>query len=292
MSRQKQGRLTTSSSSASHQSAQVSFRQLSTAEEYLGCVELQKEAWGGDFGDIVPASILKVSQKVGGITAGAFDESGTLLGFVYGLSGIKDGQLVHWSHMLAVKKDARGLGLGKKLKLYQRELLLARGVRTAYWTFDPLVARNASLNLNALGAVITEYVKDMYIDSSSDLHRGLGMDRFIVSWHLSDERVSKAIEGKAEIDIHRFSQAPVVNTQEQNGSTLLPVDVEFSSSKSVRVEVPPDIESVQASSLLLASQWRANTRRVFLWYLQHGYSVVDFYIDAGTGGCFYCLEHH
>ena len=284
--------MTTSSSSTSHQSAQVSFRQLSTAEEYLGCVELQKETWGGDFGDIVPASILKVSQKVGGITAGAFDENGTLLGFVYGLSGIKDGQLVHWSHMLAVKKDARGLGLGKKLKLYQRELLLARGVRTAYWTFDPLVARNASLNLSALGAVITEYVKDMYIDSSSDLHRGLGMDRFIVSWHLNDERVSKAIEGKAEIDIHRFSQASVVNTRKQNGSTLLPVDVEFSSSKSVRVEVPPDIESVQASSLLLASQWRANTRRVFLWYLQHGYSVVDFYIDAGTGGCFYCLEHH
>ena len=108
------------------------------------------------------------------------------MGFVFGLTGIKDDQLVNWSHMLAVRKDVRGQNVGWKLKLYQRELLLEREVEIVYWTYDPLVAKNAHINLNKLGAKIQEYVPDMYgEDTGSDLHRGLGMDRFIVAWPMA-----------------------------------------------------------------------------------------------------------
>ncbi|MCI0708005.1 MAG: hypothetical protein L0Y80_11040 [Ignavibacteriae bacterium] len=269
----------------------ITFRQLSTPEEYLECVELQKETWGTEFGDIVPASVLKISQKVGGVTAGAFDESGKMLGFVYGITGVKDGRPAHWSHMLAVKKEARMLGLGKKLKFYQRDLLLQMGVDIVYWTFDPLVARNAHLNLNALGTVITEYVENMYVDSSSDLHRGLGMDRFIVAWHLNDERVKQAIEGTMNRNYLQYLEVPIVNTQKDEVGKPIPIDIELPSAKVVRVEVPSDIEKIQAKSLQLASQWRANTRRTFVHYMRSGYSIVDFYFESSTGTSYYCLKH-
>lgn len=265
----------------------ISIRDLSTNEEYDACVRLQRETWGKDFDDAIPASLLKVSQKVGGVTAGAFDENGKMVGFVFGLTGMKDGTPVHWSHMLAVSNYARGRGIGKALKLYQRSRLLQQGVRVAYWTFDPLVARNANLNLNSLGATVAEYVKDMYLDTGSDLHRGLGMDRFIVVWRLDDARVQAMLEGAIRQDVELLAQAPVVNTRLENSGIIVPDDRDLPMAEAVRVEIPATIEEVQKRSLDLAARWRANTRRVFLSYQEAGYRVMAFYQDAGR--CFYYL---
>ena len=67
----------------------IDIRPLRTLDELRACVALQRETWGEEFTDVVPTSILKVSQRIGGVAAGAFDEQGTLLGFVYGLTGIE-----------------------------------------------------------------------------------------------------------------------------------------------------------------------------------------------------------
>jgi predicted GNAT superfamily acetyltransferase len=125
--------------------------------------------------------LLSVSQKVGGLVAGAFSDAGDLVGFVFGLTGLRGGRIVHWSHMLAVDPDYRDRGVGRRLKLYQRECLRAAGVDRMYWSFDPLVARNAHLNLNRLGVLVEDYVTDMYADTGSDLH-AFGTDRFVASW--------------------------------------------------------------------------------------------------------------
>lgn len=268
----------------------VTLRPLNTHEEYEACVALQKEAWGQNFLECVPPSILFVAQKVGGVTAGAFDDNGRLLGFVFGMTGVKEGRLVHWSHMLAVQKEVRGQGLGKRLKLYQRELLLKLGVEVVYWTYDPLVARNAHLNLNHLGANIQEYVPDMYgDDSGSDLHRGIGMDRFIVAWYIGEERVRQTILGHVRTDVDRFAKAPVVNTQLHEDGTYVPVEGKLPPLPSVRVEIPCDIETIQHESLELAARWRANTRRAFLWYQDKGYRVEAFYRHHENKRCFYLL---
>ena len=100
---------------------------------------------------------------------------------MFGITGVQEGQLVHWSHMLAVERAYRDHGLGRRLKECQRELLRELGVDTIYWTFDPLVARNAHLNLNRLGTTVREYVPDMYGDTGSPLHT-FGTDRFVVAW--------------------------------------------------------------------------------------------------------------
>src|SRR5271167_3985080 len=118
----------------------LDIRRIATWPEYRACVELQQEVWGGEFTDQVPASILSVAQRIGGVTAGAFEPDGRLVGFVFGISGIQHGRLVHWSDLMAVRAEARDRGVGRQLKLFQRELVRADGATTMYWSFDPLVA--------------------------------------------------------------------------------------------------------------------------------------------------------
>ena len=140
----------------------IELRSLNSDADYEAAIDLQRQTWGTRFEDTVPSTILMISQKMSGVLVGAFDEDGRMLGFLYGLSGFRYGRRAHWSHMLAVAREARGRGLGRELKVFQRELLLPLGVETVYWTYDPLVARNANLNLNRLGALPVEYVVHMY----------------------------------------------------------------------------------------------------------------------------------
>src|SRR5205823_9052433 len=152
----------------------VTLRSLASHADYAACVELQRDTWGQAFHDTVPASILMVSQKLGGVAAGAFTSSGRLIGFVYGMTGVENGVVVHWSDMLAVRPEAQNLGIGRRLKEFQRRAVAKLGARVIYWTYDPLVARNAHLNFNVFGVRAVEYVRDMYGgDTGSDLHRGI-----------------------------------------------------------------------------------------------------------------------
>jgi len=268
---------------------QLTFRQLAGQADYEACVELQKLTWGRDFSDVVPLSILKITQKAGGIAAGAFAPDGRLLGFVYGLAGVRGGPLpnpvrvFHWSHMLAVDPAARDLGLGTRLKRYQRDLLLPQGVVRVEWTYDPLEARNAHLNLNHLGAVPDQYVRDMYEgEMGSDLAKGIGTDRFIVAWPIMDARVTRRLaEGPPDLAkvVRRFGEAPVVGPHSGQGS--------LSEGPLVRVEIPASIQDVKAADPDLARAYRASTRRAFEHYLGQDWKIEDFYRDPSDPGCCY-----
>ncbi|MBI2614958.1 MAG: hypothetical protein HYW52_04640 [Gemmatimonadetes bacterium] len=261
----------------------VVIRPLSSPEELAQGVAIQRHTWGDEFTEVVPATILQICQKVGGVAAGAFDANGRMLGFVFGLTGVHHGRLAHWSHMLAVEPEARGLGLGKRLKLYQRDVLLQIGVVEVRWTFDPLVAQNANLNLNALGTEIERYVPDMYGgNTGSELHSGLGTDRLVALWLIADARVGQVLGGHAPPLARGLADAPVANASATVAGSL-PAE------PAVRIEVPADVQAVKAQSLETARAWRATTRQAFLWYLERGYRVTGFISGDRGGRCFYVL---
>lgn len=262
----------------------IVIRPVESLEEYAACVRLQRQTWGEGFADVAPASLLMVTQKIGGVCAGAFDASGRLLGFVFGLTGIRDGRPAHWSHMLAVEPAARNMGLGRRLKAFQREQLLSIGVERVFWTFDPLVARNAHLNLTRLGAEVVDYVAEMYGQTGSLLHV-LGTDRLIVAWPIGEPRVARVLETGGAPSPVDDGAAPVVTPAGAGAEpNLAPAPV-------VRITVPSDIDVVRAESEDRALHWRDSTRRAFLWYLGRGYRVVGFHGDRDADACYYTLSN-
>ena len=266
------------------------IRPLTTIEEYRACVELQEETWGEGFSESVPLAILKVSQILGGVCAGAYDAEGCLTGFVFGMTGPRNGEVVHWSDMLAVRGHARDAGLGTRLKAYQREQLLARGVETMYWTFDPLQSRNAYVNFSRLGIVVREYERDMYGDTDSPLHRGVGTDRFVASWLMSTERVMARLTGERPEPSHEsISDAQRVLGADDVEGLMPPSAPELTSSNDrLLVAIPADIAQIMDRSMDVAIQWRTATRAVFMHYLNAGYEVRELLRAGATSD--YLLE--
>jgi predicted GNAT superfamily acetyltransferase len=242
-------------STASETSAIV-IREVETFAELRAVEEMQKEVWGVPDLDVVPATHLIAAQAAGGLLLGAFDRK-TLVGFVYGFVAQEDGEIAHHSHMLAVKHAYRNFNLGYKLKLAQRDAVLARGIYVITWTFDPLQSLNAYFNFAKLGVICDRYFIDFYgEDAASFLHQ-TGTDRFWVKWLLNSQRVVKRIT-KADSSLEE------------------PKD-------KILVEIPGDINAVQRESPETARDWRVRTRRAFTDALAEGYVIVDFYRRENEG---------
>lgn len=268
----------------------ITIRELATQAEYAACVALQRDTWGKDFNDAVPASILLVAQKVGGVAAGAFDAHDRLLGFVFGITGVEHGNIVHWSDMLAVRPDARNLGLGRRLKAFQRAHVARVGGCVIYWTYDPLVSRNAHLNFNVFGVRVKQYARDLYgSDTGSDLHRGIGTDRLVVAWPVNDaELVLRQQETAVARTRPEARVSPILGEAERSGS---PSWTEASSAACVRIAVPRDITTFLTQDLTRAAKWRAATRAAFEAALAARFRVDGFYIDEEQDRGFYVLGH-
>ena len=166
----------------------VVIRRCHGLDELRACVGLQKEVWNFTDAELVPLRMFVVAEKVGGQVMGAF-EGKDMVGFALSVPGMRSGHAYLHSHMLAVRKDHRNSGLGRRLKLLQREDALARGVELIEWTFDPLEIKNAYLNIEKLGAIARRYNINQYGLTSSPLQGGLPSDRLIAEWWLKSKRV-------------------------------------------------------------------------------------------------------
>lgn len=246
----------------------ITIRDLATLEEYQECCEIQEETWGRGFSERVPGAILRVSQKIGGVTAGAFNADGRMVGFVFGMTGIRDGRLAHWSDMLAVREEARGHHIGDQLKHFQREKVRALGVEVMFWTFDPLVARNAHFNINRLGARPVEYVVDMYgSNTGSALHGKLPTDRVVLGWEIDSSHVPwLGMDAPREGD----GDTPMINPLRNGGSPAVEL---ADQAPLVRVQIPHDATALDETSAL---DWRFAVRGAFQHYLGQGYQVNRF----------------
>ena len=258
----------------------LTYRAFATPEDFAACVALQGEIWGSAF-DRVPASLLRIATTIGGLTVGAFDSSGALVGFVFSLAGTRDGEPIHWSHMLGVREDVRGMGVGRHLKELQREECARRGVSRVLWTFDPLQARNAHLNFNRLGVHLIDYVENMYGITASPLHHGLATDRLVVMLSTTPEVVERPTLSGSN------GAVPVLTPFPRTGDVT--VDLDDTDVPDVLIEIPTDLQQIITTTPDVAGTWRLATRASFLRALRHGYEVTGLRRDLTTNRAFYTL---
>jgi predicted GNAT superfamily acetyltransferase len=250
--------------------SRIQIQGIDEAARMRAVEELQKEVWGIPDLDVVPLSQLVAAREAGGVLIGAFDGE-MLVGFVYGFPSFERGQLAHHSHMLAVKPEYRNFDLGRRLKLAQREHVMAQGIGLVSWTFDPLQSLNAYFNFSKLGVLADRYLPDFYgEDAASFLHQ-TGTDRLWVSWFVSSERVRRRIAGDSdEVDA---GPAPSLIEIDLNDA---PRRSDPRDSDLIAIEIPSNIDAVQQQDRVTALRWRGETRRAFTEALNAGYFVESF----------------
>ena len=264
----------------------VTFRDLSTLDEFAAVVDLERQIWGPGYTDVVPTPILTVTVQRGGILIGAF-AGDRMVGFVYSLPGIKYGKPTQWSHMLGVVNEFRNDGIGYQLKLLQRDRAVEMGLDLVEWTFDPLQALNAHLNFTKLGVVVEEYEENVYGASESPLHQGNPTDRFVAEWRIREPDVERRLARGSSNDVaggprHALgvSDATPVNKTEPAGEWLESVDVDLSlDAHRLSVEIPTGFTEMLPRNPDLALAWRVCTRAIFTTYFDRGYRAVEFFLD-------------
>lgn len=274
------------------------FDNLTTLDQFRDVERLESEIWGPI--DLVPVPILAVSVRRGAVLVGAYDGT-RLAGFVYSFPALRPGAqgtaASHWSHMLGVHPDYRGAGLGRDLKLAQRERVLALGLDLIEWTYDPLQALNAHLNFVTLGAIVEEYEENVYGESASPLHGGLPTDRFVCQWWIARPHVARRVSrhaagvgrgsgagasasaGGSQFTLvsHEVAAAPVVNDTSVVDGWLHAGTARLGlTDPRVSVDIPLDYTAMLAADLGCARRWRFHTREIFTHYFARRYRVVDF----------------
>ena len=270
----------------------MTIRPLRTIPEFREVIALEQEIWGTSVPeDAVGVPLFVAILKRGAILLGAYDGA-RLAGFVFSFPGLKDGRPTQWSHMLGVRPELRASGIGRALKLEQRRVCLASGIDLMEWTFDPLVAANAHLNVRRLGVVVEEYLLDVYGDSASPLHAGAPTDRFIAQWWMRSPRVEAAIGAeRAPGAGSAFHGAPRVNAAGHEGDWLACGELDLARQEPrLAVAIPMRFTEMLTRRPDLARAWRLSSRAIFQAYLPRGYRVVDFSCEAGGDRGTYLLE--
>jgi len=234
-------------------SKEIVVRKCERIEEFHHCVELQRRIWGEADLEVEPATMFVVAAHTGGQTLGAF-AGDRLVGYTLAVAGLRGRVPYLHSHMTGVDGEYRNRGVGRMLKLFQRDEALGRGIRLIQWTFDPLEVRNAHFNLNRLGAMCREYHRNLYGVTTSPLHRGLETDRLLVEWHLDSARVVAAIENLVKDP----AEAPAA------------------------IELPAELERWQREDSSQIGAVQARVREEFRRWFARGYAVIAFRTAPGN----------
>lgn len=237
----------------------IAIRRLETFEEMHACEQLQRVVWQFSDVEIVPHTVFVVADKTGGEALGAFDGD-RLVGFALAFPAVHAGRLCLHSHMTAVLPEYQNAGVGRRLKLAQRESAIERGIEMIEWTFDPLQLRNAHFNIARLGAIARRYLPNLYGRTTSKLEAGLPTDRLVAEWWLGSRGVQETLErGERRI-----------------------------SATHERISIPANICALRGSDVQQAMEIQSRVRSEFQTLLCNSYAVTGFILDEKSGT--YLLE--
>ena len=239
----------------------ILIRHCHGIKEFEACVRIERAVWKSADIDVVPIPLFVVAGETGGQVLGAF-QGNELVGFTMAIAGWRHGKPLLHSHMTAVLDGFRDHGIGRRLKLFQRDDALARGINLIEWTFDPLIMKNAYFNLMRLGAIARRYLPNAYGITTSPLHSALPTDRLVAEWHLRSSRVRRVLGGKRATP--SFSK------------------------KSVRITIPEAFETQKKADPAKAIRIQSKIRAEFLKWLGKGYAATA--VAPGKSGMHYILE--
>lgn len=233
----------------------IRIQSLTGHSEFEDAVRLQQEIWGFTDIELLPVRLFVVATKVGGQAFGAYDGD-RMIGFCLAIPGLKPsgGYYLH-SHMLGVLPDYRDAGVGRMLKIEQRNEALSRGIELIEWTFDPLEVKNAFFNMERLGAIARRFLPNQYGTTTSHLHGGLPTDRLVAEWWIASPRVRSVLEAAP-------FQRPLVEA---------------------RVPVPNDIADLRSTDPRRARASQAQIAAQFQEHLGRGLAVIGFEKTAEAG---------
>jgi predicted GNAT superfamily acetyltransferase len=259
------------------------IRDVESDAEFHAIEDIQKEAWGFNDLDTVPAATLMATKHAGGVVLGAF-EGDAMIGFAYGFAAYDEGRASIHSHMLAVRPEYRNFQAGFRLKLAQRERVLEKGLDEISWTYDPLQSLNAHLNFAKLGVISRRYIVNFYGEAtSSPLHQGFGTDRLWVRWLLNTERVmalvsqhphpSAASNSDSDLDMSSSIRVALVTREGDE-----PENADFGrlSGDRCTIEIPYNINALKERDPQAGIAWRNATRKAFLAAIDAGFEVANF----------------
>jgi predicted GNAT superfamily acetyltransferase len=232
---------------------------LEDAQEMSVCVELQQRIWGYTPIDTVPDQVFIVARKTGGQVMAAYDGE-TPVGFALAFAAIREGLSYLHSHMVGVVEDYQNRGVGRLLKLAQREDALDRGINLIEWTFDPLQLKNAHFNIERLGAIVRHYIPNLYGRTSSPLHAGLPTDRLVAEWWVRSQRVEDVLAGKRTTRCSDWE----------------------------RIGIPSNIRQICREEPQIAEKIQTDVREQFLTHIADGRAAVGFEFNEEQGT--YLLE--
>lgn len=252
----------------------ITIRDLTTYDEFLAARAIQQTCWQLAPGEGLYPPTLATAARSGGTVLGAFDGD-RMVGFLFGFLGLHEGRhLKLCSQTMGVLPDYRNRGVAAALKWAQRARMLALGIDLITWTYDPLEAANAWLNLHTLGAVVRTYHRNLYGESLGVLNRGLPSDRFLVEWWIRAPHVVARAEGAAVPT--EALRGPVLNPCTGEGSqrriTALHLD---QTAPVLHAEIPSDFQALKRADMALAAAWRADMRQLFETCFGRGYQAVD-----------------
>jgi predicted GNAT superfamily acetyltransferase len=291
----------------------MQIKILEQPDEMLAVEALQEIVWPGSERDILPGHILLAIAHNGGLVIGAFEDN-RLVGFVCSFPGLEQeetGQRIkHTSHELGVLPGYRNRGVGFALKRAQWQMVRHQKIDLITWTYDPLLSRNANLNIQKLGAISNQYFRDFYGSMRDGLNRGIPSDRFKVNWWVNSARVENHLSRRArrKLDLAHYLAADVaiVNPTELNSDhfpvpgseqSRLALDLldgnqsDDQRASILLIEIPAEFPALRNHDLTLAADWRQHTRQLFEAAFSQQYLVTDFvYLQGSQPRSFYVLS--
>jgi predicted GNAT superfamily acetyltransferase len=247
--------------------------------------ELQRLVWD-DTTTVIYTHMLLSLARNGGVVHGAFDGD-QLIGLLISFLGLESleaerpamANLKLVSQRMAVRPEYRDSGIGHDLKLAQRQFAIRQGIRLVTWTYDPLISRNAHLNIRKLGAIVREYLRDYYGTDTGPLSTLGSSDRLFVEWWVTNNRVEQRVDHKRPgltLDQYLSGGISILNPAEPAlRGYLRPAERWLRPSGSLAlVEIPDNIYDIRDDDPDLAIAWRLHVRDVFEGLLGPGNYVI------------------